>query len=417
MRHAWIVSIGTELTAGQTVDTNAAWIAARLVELGIVTERHVTVPDALGPIRDVLREATRAVKTVVVTGGLGPTPDDLTRNAVAAVAGVPLETDEAIVEHLRAYFAERNRAMAETNLVQAQVPQGAQPIQNPRGTAPGLDMTIGDARVFVLPGVPSEMRGLFADYVAPVLRRMAEQVIRTRRLNVFGMGESDVAVRIGELMSRGRNPEVGTTAADGVIGVRLTVRAADTASADALLDETEAELRTQLDDVVFSVDDVTVAEALEMELARSHATLATAESCTGGMIGKLLTDVPGSSAVYLGGVVTYSNTAKAALLNVPTELLARHGAVSEPVAAAMAQGAVARFGSTHAVSVTGVAGPGGGSDEKPVGLVFIGVSSPEATIVRRRLFGATTSREVIRMRAALTALDGVRRCLRGDAWH
>jgi len=409
MRRAWVLATGTELALGQSVDTNSPWLAARLAALGVRTERHVVVADDLAALRDVLREATRGCDIVVLTGGLGPTEDDLTRQALADVAEVPLELHPPSLEHLRAFFAARGRRMPERNVVQAMVPRGAQVLPNTCGTAPGLRVRLGRADCFALPGVPFEMYAMFEREVAPALRSAAGgAVLLFRRLHTFGLGESDVGQRLADLMQPGRNPTVGTTAQHGVIVVRLYASARSESEAQQRLDETEAEIRQRLGTIIFGTEDETLAAAVGKLLLGTGATLSTAESCTGGLIGKLLTDVPGSSAYYVGGAVSYANEVKTALLGVPNELLERYGAVSEPVARAMAEGAAARLGTSHAVAVTGIAGPTGGTPQKPVGLVYIGLHSPGRTEGYEYRFGSDYPRDVIRLRAAHTALNLLR---------
>ncbi|MCG3126519.1 MAG: Nicotinamide-nucleotide amidohydrolase PncC [Phycisphaerae bacterium] len=409
MRRAWIISIGTELTLGQTVDTNSAWLSRELAALGIRPLRHLTLPDELPDIAEALAGACRHCELALVTGGLGPTADDLTREALAAVAGVPLELNAASLREIEAFFAARGRTMSEANRSQALCPRGAAMISNSCGTAPGIHARIGDCELFVMPGVPSEMTSMFAAYVAPRIRALgAGSVLRSRVVQTFGMGESDLGARIRDLMQRGRNPEIGTTAALGVIGVRINAMAADPAAADALLDQAEAELRARLGPLVYGIDDQTLAGAVGQLLRDTGRTLSTAESCTGGLIGKLLTDQPGSSAYFVGGTVAYTNSAKTALLGVDARLIAQHGAVSEPVVRQMAAGAQRAHASDYAVAVSGIAGPDGGTPEKPVGTVCIAAAGLERTDARTLRLGADASRDAIRQRAATAALNALR---------
>lgn len=414
MQVAWVISVGTELTLGQTVDTNAPWLARQLASLGMRTTRHVCVPDELDVIRETLLAAAETADVVLVSGGLGPTEDDLTRQALAAAGGVGLKLDPASAAHLRSFFAARGRQMPERNVIQAMIPQGGRALPNTCGTAPGLFVTLRGTPCYAIPGVPFEMREMYEREVAPVLAAAARgAVLLSRRLSTFGLGESDIAVKIGDLMERGRNPEVGTTASFGVVGVRINACGATRQEAESLLAEAEAELRARLGDAIFGVDGQTLGSVVGELLVGRGGSLSTAESCTGGMIGALLTDVPGSSGYYVGGVVCYSNAAKTALLEVGEGLLEAHGAVSEPVAALMASGARRIFGSDFALSVTGIAGPAGGSEAKPVGLVYVGLASPDDTHVREYRFGPDSPREAIRQRAAHAALDVLRRRLLG----
>ena len=409
MQRAWIISIGTELTLGQTVDTNAAWLAERLAAVGVRTERHVTVADETDAVRDAFLQAAQATDLIIATGGLGPTDDDITRAALAAAAGVELETDPESVERIQAYFAARGRQMPERNKLQALRPCGARILPNDCGTAPGLRIELGATPCFVLPGVPFEMKEMYAASVAPALRAAARgRVLRSRRLNCFGIGESDVGERIADLMTRGRNPEVGTTAELGAIGIRINAAGPSPDEVDLLLDQTERELRDRLGTYVFGRESDTLASVVGELLKTRNLTVSTAESCTGGLIAKLLTDASGSSAFFLGSAVTYSNKAKQRVLGVEPTVLESHGAVSEATARAMLAGARTAFQSACAVSLTGIAGPSGGSPEKPVGLVYIGVATPHGDCLREYRFGSDAPRDVIRERAAKAALNLLR---------
>ena len=412
MRRAWVIASGTELTLGQSVDTNSAWLAARLAALGIRTERIVVVPDDAAALRDALLQAAGATDAILLTGGLGPTDDDLTRQVLADVVGVPLELDPLSIEHLRAFFAARGRDMPERNTVQALVPRTARAIPNACGTAPGVRIAVRGTPCFALPGVPFEMRAMFDRDVAPELRAAAGgAVLLSRRLQTFGLGESDVGGRIADLMQRGRDPEVGTTADLGVIGVRINATAMSADEATRRLDDTEAEIRRRLGDAIFGRDDDTLAAVVGRMLTAAAATLSTAESCTGGLLGALITEVAGSSNYYRGGVVSYANEAKIRLLGVSAADVEQHGAVSEAVARAMADGAGRLFDTPYALAVTGIAGPAGGTPEKPVGLVLISLCSPAGSIARECRFGSDPPRQVIRMRAAHTALNLLRLAL------
>jgi nicotinamide-nucleotide amidase len=412
MRETWILSCGTELTLGQTVDTNAAWLAGQLAALGYRSVRHVTLPDDAVALRETLLQAAAVCDVVLLTGGLGPTVDDVTREALAAAAGVPLEVHPPSLEQMRAFFAARGREMPARNAVQAQIPLGATALPNTCGTAPGIGLRIGGKACYALPGVPFEMRAMFVQCVAPELRGTAAgEILLCRELHTFGLGESDLGVRIEDLMRRGRNPEVGTTAQFGQVDIRINAAAPTHADAEALLDQTEAELRHRLGAVVFGREADTLASVVGTLLLAQAWKLSTAESCTGGLIGHLLTDVPGASRYYVGGVVAYANEAKADALGVDRTALAAHGAVSEVVAREMAVGAARGFHTECAVAVTGIAGPDGGTAQKPVGLVYIGLHTPAGTSVCEYRFGPDAPRDVIRLRAARTALNLLRLAL------
>jgi len=406
---AIILSVGNELTAGQTLDTNAAWLSQQLSELGIGVLRHVTLADELEPIRRELERACEQADVVLISGGLGPTVDDLTRQALAEAMGVALELREEFVERIRAFFTARSWPMPETNVVQAQFPAGSEPIANTCGTAPGIRARCKRATVFAMPGVPREMREMYRRDVRPRLSpQTGGAAILAAMLNCFGAGESDIAEKIVDLMERGKNPAVGTTARQGVIGVRIHARGSGYDEARSLLDETVKEVRRRLGPLVFGRDDETLASAVAQLLTSAGKTIATAESCTGGLIAKRLTDIPGSSVYFRDGVVTYADEAKTRLLGVPAELIERHGAVSAPVAEAMALGCRQRSRTDFAISVTGIAGPQGGTPDKPVGLVYIGLTRESGCEVTPHRFGEFLGRGEIRDRTCNTALNRLR---------
>lgn len=409
MHTATIIASGTELTLGQTVDTNSAWLARELAAGGVRCTRIVIVADDLAAIRAAILEASAASDLTLLTGGLGPTEDDLTRQALAEASADVLVSDAESLRQVEAFFAARRRPMPERNRVQALRPSRATAIANPCGTAPGLEVILSGRSVIALPGVPFEMKAMFDLHVRPRLAAWTGgRVIRSRVLRCFGLGESEVGARLEDLMQRGRNPEVGTTAALGIIGVRINADAAAAAECERMLDETEALVRARLGGFVFGVGDQTLAEAVGEHLVRTATTVCTAESCTGGLIAKLLTDVPGSSRYFVGGAITYSNALKERVLGVSPDLLERRGAVSEPVAGAMAAGALRAFGATYALSATGIAGPDGGTDEKPVGLVYVALAAADGVQVQELHLGSDAPRDAIRVRTAQAALNLLR---------
>lgn len=409
---AVILSIGDELVLGQTVDTNGAYLSAQLAELGVMTRYHATVSDNRADIAEAMRQACERAELVLVTGGLGPTDDDLTRFALADAMGCELVEDAQAVAQIERFFAQRNRTMHERNKVQAMRPAGAALLSDPPGTAPGIYAKVNRADVWVMPGVPWEMKAIWERHIEPTLTTQAGRVILTTKINTFGKGESDVAALLGDLAARDRNPLVGTTVAGGVVSVRVRSEFAETHEAQAQLDATIAEVQSVLGDLVFSRDDEAMADVVGALLHKRSETLATAESCTGGLIGQMLTSMPGSSDWYAGGWVTYANEMKANQLGVPMGVIEQHGAVSEPVAQAMAEGALERSGAEHALSVTGIAGPAGGTDDKPVGTVWFGLASRggDTQTLHRCLPG---DRAAIRQRAALGALNLLRLRLLG----
>jgi len=406
---AAILSIGNELTLGQTVDTNAAWLAGRLAEMGVRVRVHATVADEVEPIRMELERACDLAEVVLATGGLGPTADDLTRDALAALMGSELTLREECAAQIRAFFSSRGREMPESNLVQAMLPAGSEPIANTCGTAPGIRAQWKGRMIFVLPGVPREMQVMFDRDVRPVLAPLAgEAVILAATLYTYGLGEAQVGERIRDLMARGRNPTVGTTAQQTVIGVRIHAHGRTRAEARRLLDLDRAEIRGRLGSLIFGEDDDRLSAAVARLLTERKKTVSTAESCTGGLLAKQLTDVPGSSAYFLQGVVAYANQAKSSLLGVPPEMIARHGAVSREVAEALAVGCRRISGSDFALSVTGIAGPGGGTADKPVGLVYVGLADAGVCDVTEHRLGDSLTRDEVRDRSCKAALNRLR---------
>jgi nicotinamide-nucleotide amidase len=415
---AIILSIGDELVLGQTVDTNSAWLRRQLAAVGCAVAAHLTVADDQPAIEQAIEESVGRCDFLVVSGGIGPTEDDLTRQALAAVMRRPLELNETWLAELHKFFEARGRRMPEANRIQAMVPRGASMVFNTAGTAAGIDATYvsGDqktvCRVFVMPGVPKEMQAMFTRDVLPhVKAQSGGAVILSRTLHTFGLGESAVAERLGELMRRDRNPSVGTTVTGGVVSLRVNARFGSADEAARRLEETEAACRKALGSLVYGADDETLGRVVGAMLVETRRTVSTAESCTGGLVATMLTDVPGSSRYFRQGWVTYANEAKAELLGVPAPLLRQHGAVSEPVVAAMAEGARARARTDYALSVSGVAGPDGGTAAKPVGTVWLALASAEGTAAR--VFNFPGDREWVRDRSAKMALTLLRYHLLG----
>jgi len=412
MGRAFLLSIGNELLSGLTVDTNAAWISGQLAEQGIPTIGVLTVPDEIADTVESLRLAVSKADIVITTGGLGPTDDDLTRQSLAQYLRVELQFQPELFESIAAFFRRRNFPMVEKNRVQAYLPAGTEAIPNSTGTAPGMFAGKDKVRIFCLPGVPSEMKVMFTEFLVPRLAEFTDrQVVVSRRLKCFGTGESMIAEKLGNLMLRGRNPLINCTVSDAVITLHVVATAPDRPSAEVMIQKDQTALCEILGDWVYGRDDQTLAEVVGARLVAAGKTLAVAESCTGGLIAKMLTDILGSSRYLSCGWVTYSNQAKQSELGVDPALLAQYGAVSEPVVRAMAEGARRKSGADFAIAVTGIAGPDGGTEQKPVGLVYIGVQTPDQTIVQKCQF--PQSRAMIRNRAALTALNLVRLQMNG----
>jgi nicotinamide-nucleotide amidase len=408
---AEIIAVGTELLLGQTVDTNSAYLGKTLAALGIDLFRRATVGDNEARLVHAILEAADRADLILTSGGLGPTQDDLTKAAVARAFDEELVLDPAAVEHLRTFFERRGVPMPENNLRQAMVFRTGRSLPNPMGTAPGALLEKNGRLVICLPGPPRELIPMVDNTLVPLLiERLGgeRQVLRSRVLRTIGIGESAMEERVQDLLASA-NPTIGTLAHLGESHLRLTAKAPTEAEALALIEPLEREIRTRLGAHVYGIDDTTLEQAV-VELLRARGrTVAVAESCTGGLLGGRITNVAGSSDVFLGGVISYSNRAKEELLGVPGDLLARHGAVSAPVAEAMARGARERFHADLGVGITGVAGPGGGTPEKPVGRVHIGLATARG--VESRQYDLPGTRADVRGRSVVLALDQIRRAL------
>jgi len=402
---AELVSVGTELLLGQIVDTNAAYLSRRLAELGVDVYQRQTVGDNQARLVKTLQQAVQRSDLVLVTGGLGPTPDDVTREALAELAGVELVEKPELRAELEAFFERRGRKMTAINLKQARLPEGAEALPNPMGTAPGIWLPLDRMLVVSMPGVPHEMERMFEEQVVPRLLDFAKGTLMpvfTRTLRCCGIGESTLAARLADLLENQTNPTLGTMASSGEVKLRLAVKAADAVQAESLLRPVLDEVLKRLGKHVFGYDRLTLEGALLRRLKTLGLSLAIAESCTGGLVSGRLTGVPGASKVFKGGVVAYSNEAKQDLLGVQAETLKKHGAVSEQVALELAKGAAKRFGAEVAAGITGLAGPTGGTPEKPVGTVWMGFYFKGETWSRHQLFHG--DRWMVRNWAAQQAL-------------
>lgn len=406
--NAEILSVGDELTLGIVVDTNSAYLSERLAAIGVRVAYHASVGDVAAELEAALRTACTRVPLVIVTGGLGPTRDDITRQAIARVAGKELRLHEPSLAQIRQRFCNRGVPMPESNEVQALIPEGATVLPNTRGTAPGFLVTVGECLVAALPGVPSEMKAMFEAAVRPALleRSGGGTVLVTRKLRSYGLPESLVNEKVGHLMEAGANPAIGLLAENAIISVKITARGQDQSEARALIDGAADRVRAILGEALFGADEDTLEGAVARLLEARPQTLAVAESCTGGLICDRLTNVPGISRFLLAGLVTYSNEAKSELLGVAPERFAEVGAVSAEVCEAMANGARSRCQADLGLAVTGIAGPSGGSPTKPVGLTYIGLATEAGTDVKERRFAG--SREQVKDRTAKAALNMVR---------
>jgi nicotinamide-nucleotide amidase len=410
-----LINTGSELMLGRVLNTHAYWIGRQLADLGYTLTRQVAVPDTGADIQQAVREALGRARVILVTGGLGPTSDDITRQLIAELLGRKLLMDERVLREIQEFFSERKRPMPPNNAVQAMAPAGSIVLYNPNGTAPGLAMEVNPnpfsaepAWLFMLPGPPRELRPMFLDQVVPLLKSkspLAEYVV-CETWRTTGLGESALAERLEPKLEslKSEGVELGYCAHYGAVDVRVLKRGC---GADALVREAGEIIRTELAKNIFGRGDDTLELVVIRELTERHQTLAVAESCTGGAIAHRLTNIPGSSVPFLGGFVTYSNEAKQKFLGVQAETLAQHGAVSEATVREMAEGARRAMGSDYALAVTGIAGPTGGTDAKPVGTVFIALAAASGTKVLRQL--NRWDREAFKQVTGNQALELIRR--------
>lgn len=409
---AEILAVGSELLTPLRSDTNGLWLTGQLLQLGLETGARVTVADDAHLLESAFRVALGRADVVIATGGLGPTEDDLTREAAAAALGRELLRDEHQLELLRARFASFGRSMAPNNAKQADVIVGGEVLANPRGSAPGQLVESAGKLLALLPGPPHEMQPMFTTHVAPRLRaRAGGRVLRMRVLKIAGVGESDVDQALAPLYKTYTNPRTTILAAAGQVELHLTAEDTSEAGAEARLEELAAGLRARLPGRFFSEDGRELPEVVGSLLRERGLTLALAESCTGGLLAMRLTEYAGASAFFERGFVTYSNRSKTEALGVDAALIAAHGAVSEPVARAMAEGARRAAGADVGAAVTGIAGPDGGSLEKPVGLVYLALSGALGERQRRAQFPGERWR--IRAQAGQALLELLRRALLG----
>ena len=410
--NAEIVAVGSEMLTPQRVDTNSLYLTGELNNLGVEVVTKCVIGDHLERLRDAVRHAISRSEILIVSGGLGPTEDDLTREAVAHALDRKLHYHQEIADALEQRFARLNRKMAEVNKRQAFIIEGATILPNERGTAPGQWVEESGAVVMLLPGPPHELKAMFERQCLPRLARIVPQlVIRTIFLRVAGMGESDLDQLIAPVYKKYVNPATTILAAAGDIQVHLRARCATVAEADTLLAEVAGPIELLLGDRIYSRNGDPLEAVVGDLLRQHHATVSVAESCTGGMLGERFTSEAGSSDYLVGGFITYTNEMKMAMVGVTPELLADHGAVSKEVAEAMAVGARRRTNSTYALSITGVAGPGAGGDSAPVGTTFIGVADAAGAHVLQRQFLGDRTR--IRNFASQLALDLLRRRMTG----
>lgn len=414
-----LVNTGTELMLGRVLNTHQQWLCRRLADLGYVVTRQVAVPDTGPDIEQAVREALSRADLVITTGGLGPTCDDITRDLIAQMLGKQLRLDQEVLRHIEQFFTSRKRPMPERTSVQAMIPEGALVLHNPHGTAPGLALEVRPnpfrpgapaSWLVMLPGPPRELRPMFTDTVVPLLQRVLPlpNAFVCRTLRTTGIGESMVEQRIAAALEPAVTAglALGYCARPGQVDVRL---AATGPQAERLVSEAQATVEKLLGRHIYAYGDDELETAIVRLLTERKQTLALAESCTGGAIAHRITNIPGASVVLLAGLVTYSNAAKKQFLGVAEDTLAQHGAVSEAVVRQMAEGARRQTGADYALAVTGIAGPGGGTADKPVGTVFIALSGPTGTIVERNY--SPYDRETFKSVTGQQALELLRRSL------
>jgi len=387
---AEIIGVGTELLLGQIANTNAQIISERLSELGIDVFYHIAVGDNSGRVAAVVREALSRSDLVITTGGLGPTMDDLTKETVAAVLGLEMVLNQAELTKIEERFAVRGLPMPPNNRKQAMLPAGATVIPNNNGTAPGALIEQGQSIVVVLPGPPRELLPMLEETVLPYLaaKQGGGTIIKSRVLKLCGIGESAAEEEIKDILLEQTNPTLAPLAGNEMT-LRITAKAKDNAAAAAMIAEMEEKVRRRLGEYIYGVDEATLESTVGELLRRKGMTLALAESCTGGLIANRITNVPGSSEYFTAGIVSYSNAAKTDLLGVPAATIAAYGAVSRETAAGMAENIRRLCGATVALAVTGIAGPGGATATKPVGLVYIALAAPDLLVTEEHVYSVT----------------------------
>ena len=406
---AEIIAIGTEILLGDIVNSNAQYLAQELAALGIDMYYQQVVGDNENRIIHAFDEAYSRSDIIITTGGLGPTDDDLTKEVAAKYFSKELLPDEESIEKIKNYFKFRQRKMTENNLKQGLIPEGAIVINNDNGTAPGVIIEENNKIMIILPGPPREMKPMFEETVRPYLQERSDSVLVSKMIKILGIGESAVAEDVKDLMDAQTNPTIAPYAKEVGVMLRVTAKAESEEGALRLITPVEEEIKKRLGDNVYATEDISIEDVVAKLLISKKLTISTAESCTGGMIASTLINYPGISEVFLEGAVTYSNEAKHKRLGVKNETLDKYGAVSEETAREMAIGIANTAGTDVSIVTTGIAGPDGGTEEKPVGLVYIGVYVKGQVTVQRHIFNGNRSR--IRLQATITGLDMLRRIL------
>lgn len=407
IKTAEILCVGTELLLGDIVNTNAAYLSRKLAELGISVYHQTVVGDNPDRLKMALEDSAKRCDLIITSGGLGPTYDDLTKETISAFFGRKLIRNSEILGHMEAYFAETGRVMTKNNKKQADIPEGGIVFRNDYGTAPGacIEDEVMGVTAIMLPGPPRELEPMFAEQVVPYLQKRCGSVLVSRNINIFGMGESTVENILRDLMENSENPTLAPYCKEGEVRLRVTAKAADSEKAYRMCsDMVDRIMNTEVGAAVYGIDCDTIEAELVSRLIEKNMTIATAESCTGGLIAKRITDISGSSAVFMGSCVTYANSAKEALIGVNHATLEAYGAVSEQVAIEMAKGVRKALGTDIAVATTGVAGPGGGTPEKPVGTVWVGISTEKGDRAVLLRLSPRRERSYLRTLAASNAL-------------
>lgn len=404
---AEILAVGTELLMGQIVNTNAQYLSSKLPDVGVSVYYHSVVGDNPERLKESLELALKRCDVVITTGGLGPTQDDLTKETISQICRRQLVLHNESLEDIKAFFKKLGREMTQNNEKQAYMPENSIILKNNNGTAPGCIIEHHEKVIIMLPGPPSEMKPMFNDYVFPYFKKKCSYTIESKFLRVFGIGESAMETKILDLIDRQTNPTIATYAKEGEVTIRVSAKVEQGQEAEGLLYPVIEEIRKRTGHCLYSEENKTLDQVASELLLENNLTLSAAESCTGGLVSQTLTNIPGISKVFMGGAVTYSNESKEEYLGVKKETLLKYGAVSRETAFEMAEGIRRRLKTDIGVSITGIAGPDGGTPEKPVGLVYIGLSSEKGTITKElRLLG---NRSKIRTITALYVFDMIRR--------
>ena len=398
-----IIAVGTELLLGNIVNSNARYLSEKLAELGIDVHYHITVGDNIGRLKEAIETSLKRSDMIITTGGLGPTDDDLTKDGVAEALGLKLIPHKQSLEKIEAYFKEANRPMPECNKKQGYIPEGAIVLENDNGTAPGIMVEKDEKVIILLPGPPKEMMPMFANKVYTYLKAKSSFVIRSKTLRVVGVGESTIQELLQHIFDEQSNPTIAPYAKDGEVHLRITAKCQNEVEANIMLQEMEAKITNILQESIYGYDEESLEYIVYKLLKEKSMTISIAESCTGGMISSRLTNVSGVSSVFMNSIVTYSNEAKINFLNVKENTLIKYGAVSAETAQEMAKGIMQVSGTDIGLSVTGIAGPEGGTLDKPVGLFYIGIAIGD--VVETHKFCYPGSRERIRNNATTRALE------------